>query len=142
MATAKEQIEEHLKLMVHPRTGVLKTARGDNAPELGQIFVWQETCAYAQKQLEQAWKAAVEAGVVPPEDELRARGEGEHIVAEDQRFSCIAKLTKPRAAFNRDAFLALIAKKFKIALPKLLPLVDQSMVPGKAALTKRVLEAS
>ena len=108
---------------------------------LTTIFVWQEISSFTEKKLKEAWSLAWEAGVIPSDDALRAAGEGEAIVCESDRFSCVAKVTKPRETFDRDKFIGELVRLYKLKRPALEALAEQCKSEGKAALSKRVLEA-
>lgn len=114
-----------------------------SAVYLTEIFAWQEICSHASTKLEEAWVRAHKVGVVPADDEMRKTA-GETIIAESDRFSCVAKVSKPRETFDRDKFINEVMRVYKLEPAEhavLMALVERCKVPGKAALSKRVLEA-
>jgi len=139
----KDQLVTGLNNLV---TVLAKKAPSDRKSNIGKylqdIFVWQEVNKLAADSLKEAWATAQTSGALPFDDELRNKGEGEHIVTESDMFSLVTKVMAPRQNFDRDLFIEKVAKKFKIPVATLTALADASKVDGKAALSKRVLEAA
>jgi hypothetical protein len=140
MQTVKEQIT----------AGLDKLVESLKAPELRKnegafyvhTFLWQELSSVADDKLKKAWASAQgQGGVIETDDEMRDRGEGEHIVSESGSFSCVAKVTKPRKVFDRDEFITKAALAFKVKPAKVIALLESCSKDGKAPLNKRILEA-
>lgn len=135
MAIFKDRIVEHLnkiQTVVFGRTKML-----NEETVLSQVFLWQEVCKLAKKNLELAWKATE-----LEEDDLRNLGVGEHIALESGVFSCIAKVGDGRSCFNKDKFILAVAKKHKIPVASLTAIAEKCKDKTKPVLEKRVLEAS
>ena len=140
MKTAKEQILE----------GVVDLAASIKVPELKKnegalyvnVFIWQEINRIAEDSLKKAWATAqAKDGVLVDDDEMRALGEGDHIVSESGTFSLVAKVSKPRQSFQKDDFIAAAARQFKTSPAKVLELYEKHCKDGKPALQKRIMEA-
>jgi hypothetical protein len=139
MTTVKEQIT----------AGLDKLVNSLKAPELRKnegtlyvhTFLWQELSSVADDKLKKAWAAAQgKDGVIETDDEMRARGLGEHIVSESGSFSCVAKVTTPRKTLDRDEFIAKAALAFKVKPALVIALLESCSKEGKYPLTKRILE--
>lgn len=137
----KTRLFEQLDTLAEPNGKVLKFKRGDNqGPILGRIYFWQETQKRAKSELEAAWKAAKDEGVVDSDEKLReAQGE-EKILIESDQFTLMAKVDKPRSTFSRDKFIESVAKKYKIDPAKLNAIAAACTTDGLAPLSKRVIE--
>jgi len=138
----KDRLTAQLDQLAAINGPVLKIKRGDNqGPLLGAIFLWQETVKEAKERLESAWKAAVDADIIPDDDSLREK-KGETIITESDQFSCVAEVEKPRKVFNRDKFIDAVAKKFKIDRARLdaIAVASPCTTDSKAPLSKRILE--
>ena len=130
--------------------GLDKLVGGLKAPELRknegkfyvETFLWQELSSIADKRLKESWAAAQgKDGVIETDDEMRARGTGEHIVSESGSFSCVAKLSAARKVFDRDRFIATAATTFKVKPAVIIAMLDKCTSDGKLPLNKRILEA-
>lgn len=119
---------------------ILSASNAMRSADYGAIFFWQEVGSLAEKKLKEAW-AAAQLKLLPDDEGMRALGEGEHIVAEDKRFSVVAKVSKPGERFDLDTFIAAVAKKYKADPVALKALADASKKQAKPSLSKRVLEA-
>lgn len=124
-----------------PRNGVLLSKPGDNAGSiLGKIFIWQETKRYADAQLKGAWQAAVAADLIPGDDALREGEKIEKTFGESKYFTIVAEVSEPRKTFDRDTFIATVAKKYRIDPGKLNAIAVECTKETKAPLAKKVLE--
>src|SRR4051812_16015247 len=98
-----------------PKAKILKVFKQDDlGPYFGPIYFWQEIRKYSEASYEAAWKLTQKAKVVPDDDALRDLGQGEHIIADSRVFSFIAKIDKPRDAFDPEKFIQVVAKKYKL----------------------------
>lgn len=135
--TLKDKLCAALESMVK----IVKPRDRTNAgPYLFDIWVYQEMCAFAEAKLKAAWKVAQDNGVISDDDTLRLAA-GETIVAESDKFSCVATVAAPGERFDKDVFIAKLAKKFKLEPSDIEAVMENSKLTNKAALTKRVLEA-
>lgn len=133
MAKIKDRIE----------AGVAEVYAGSNAlraSEFGRIYFWQEVSTLADAKLKKAWEAK-QGGHLPSDDDMRAAGEGDHVLERDKRFTVLAKVSKPRENFKLELFIAKLVKKHKLDAAALVALAETCKEPGKASLSKRVLEA-
>ena len=137
--TLREKIQQDLAASV---LTLKPQEKGNTGRTIWPIFYWQVVEDIASKGLKQAWEAAATEGVVNSDDQLRALGEGEHLVVDSNHFSVLASVSKPRLNFDRDLFLDKVAKKYKLDKAKLMVLAESCKVEGKAALSKRVVEAA
>jgi len=113
--------------------------RKNNGPYLFDIYYWQELSDLADKELKKAWKAATEAEVLEEDDTYR-QVLGETIAAESSSFSCVMKVSAPKKTIDKEAFLAAVSRKSRLAVSTLEALWEDHQKEGKAALSKRVLE--
>ena len=144
MATdIKRQIKSFLEGIHDSRVGgVRNPEKGNSGKLLFDIYTWQVVSDIAEEMLKAAYEQAQQrGGIMGDDDRLRLLGEGDHIVAESDKFSATAKVSKPRANFDREAFITDICKTFKLQESKVQACVKRSTKTGKASLTKRVLEA-
>lgn len=123
-------------------TSILGKSGKSNQKYLNVIYFWQEVSALADVGLKEAWREAQESGMVPSDNDMRALGEGDHMVVDTQHFSVLAKVSKPRANFDRDLFIAHLVKKYKLQKARLEALAETCKVPSKRALSKSVVEAA
>lgn len=139
MSAIKDRLDERL---VELPDKVLRARNGDNlGPVLGTVYVWQETLAYAKKELETAWKHLVTQNLIDSDEVLKAEGPGEeHILTESNSFSVIAKVSSPRKVFSKDKFIVAVARKYKLDPAKLTDLAETCMSESSPPLHKRVLE--
>jgi hypothetical protein len=122
---------------------VVKTYKEHKANSgLDILYFWQEISVFADNALKESWRSCQERGVIPSDDDMRALGEGEHIVIDSQLFSVLAKVSKPSERFDRDLFIATLVRKYKLNKAKLEAVADSCKVPCKASLSKSVVEAA
>lgn len=116
--------------------------KSNDAKYYQEIFAWQEIAALAEDRMKAAWKEAQgPAAVIEADDDMRARGVGDHIVSEAGNFSCVAKVANEGQRFDKEAFVELAAKKLKVPPSKIMALMMDATKPSKAALQKRIMEA-
>lgn len=132
--------ERIVTLVEDCRTGINSL----RSSKLGYLYFWQEVAALADDRLKQQWEKLQADGVLPSDDAMRALGEGDHIVKEDNRFTVTAKVSKEQQRFDRDLFIEAVAKKYKLKVSDLVALANTKECKklSKPSLTKRVLEAS
>lgn len=136
----KDRILEHL---VSPQMIKLNPERKNNKGGwLFEIFLWQTIGKHADQALKDAWAAAQREGVVPSDDELRELDQREdHIVAETDFFSVLAKVSAPRGKFDKEKFFDECAKTFKVDRRKVVAVAAKCTTEGNPALSKSVVEA-
>ena len=136
------RLEHHIAAMKDPKTGVVRCKRGDNLdPYFGRIWLAQELKSWAESELKAAWSAAQDDGLIEPDDELRAKGRGTHLVSDSASFSCTAKIDSPRGGFDKEQFILAVAKQYRIPLEELNAMAEGCKKDGTPPLTKRILEA-
>lgn len=136
-------LKDKLRAMLEGLAKVVKPRR-DKANEgsyLYDIWFFQEMESFACDRLKIAWEEAQNAGIIPSDDDMRKKI-GETMVAESDRFSCVATVASPSERFDKDLFIDNLLRTY----PKLDPanvqaIAERSKKGAKAALTKRVLEA-
>lgn len=135
--SALEKLHDYIRTTVAAFPAV---ERGNKGRMLHEIWVWQEVCALAGAAEKQAWQAAQlgEDSLIPPDAELRLES-GETIVADSAGYSCVVRVDKPRSAFDRDTFIALVCREYKIPAAEMLRLVERAKAEGTAPLTKRIV---
>jgi len=136
MATIKDTM---LKRVDDVRTGMnsLRTSH------YGDAFFWQELSSLADKKLKEAWavlQGAKASARVNDDDTLRALGAGDHVLDRTKRFVCMAKVTEPRKGLDEALLVATLAKKYKLDPVAVAAVIAACKVPGKPALSKRILE--
>ena len=104
-----------------------------------EAFIWQETIKFAEKKFKDAMSAVAET-VESTDDQLRRLDEGEHTVGTGTRFCVLAKIGAPRKNFDKEGFIATVARKWKIPVAKLEVVAETSVKDTKASLSKRVVE--
>lgn len=135
MATIKETI---LQRVEEVRQGLNSLKRSD----YGNLYFYQEVAAWAAKQEEAEWKKLQDAktGLLDSDDDMRALGEGPHIVASGKVLQVCASVSKPRSTFQLEAFIETLCKRFKLLPEKVVVIAEGSKAEGRAALSKRVVE--
>jgi hypothetical protein len=114
--------------------------RKTNSGVLFDIRKWQEAKSMAEKNLKQAWADAQAEGLVTTDDDMRALGEGTHVVTESGPFSVTAKVSTARSSIDADLLLSAIVSHFKCTPLVALNVIERGKKEGKPALEKRVLE--
>lgn len=104
-----------------------------------EAFVWQEALKFAEKKYKDAMVAVAEA-IEQTDDQLRRLDEGEHSVGAGAKFCVLAKISAPRSNFDKEGFIATVARKWKIPAAKLEVVAESSKKETKASLSKRVVE--
>ena len=137
--TLRDQIVKDLEASAMDRAPTEKSNAGK---VLWPIFFWQVVEEVATKLRKQSWEVASTEGVVKSDDQLRALGEGEHNVLDSNHFSVLASVTKPRMLFDRELFIANVAKKYKLDVGKLTVMAEACKIENKPALSKRIVEAA
>ena len=109
---------------------------------LHEIWIWQECASLAASAEKAAWQAAQlgDHSLIPPDAELR-EDTGESIVADSDSYSCLVRVDAPRATFDKETFIAIVSREYKIPAAELLRVVERSTKEGTAPLTKRVVPA-
>jgi len=128
----------HTTMAAYPNPD--QKARGNAGRMLHEIWIWQEAAALAASAEKAAWQAAQlgDNYLIPPDGELRDDA-GESVVADSPSYSCVVRVDAPRASFDRDTFIALVSRQYKIPAAELLRIVERSTKGGTAPLTKRVV---
>lgn len=117
--------------------------KGNTGNLFFDLLVWQTLCKLSADKLKEAWAVLQqENGLVPNDDDMRARGQGEHIIAETKKFSIVATVTKGRANFDAKSFALAAAEKWNCKPEDVLLLMLAHKPEGSPTLSKRVLEAS
>lgn len=106
---------------------------------LYRAFVLQTLASLAESGLKATWKSMETEGLLPDDEQLRAVP-GERIITESSHFSLMVKVSAPREVFDRDIFIARVAKKYKIPAASLAALAEQCYASSKAPLSRKVLE--
>lgn len=139
-ATPLEKLQDFIRVTVGSYTN--PEPRSNEGRLLHDIWVWQEVAALAGAAEKAAWQAAQlgDDALIPTDAELRGKA-GEAIVADSAAYSCIVRVDGPRKSFDRDTFIALVARKFKIPAADIAQLAELAKVEGASPLTKRVVPA-
>ena len=138
MTTVDDKIA--LQLIAFQKAVTNPDRKSNVGAALFEVYLWQQVLDRAEDNLETAWKALAEEGVIPTDDKLRTQATGDHIEAESEHFSCLVKIASGQNRFNKEDFIAAVAKKFKIPAPKLEALADTCKRKSNPSLTKKVLE--
>lgn len=135
----KDKLLAYVNAIGSPKSGVRNPSEKSNTGSaLFRAFVWQEISSHAEKEGKKAWAEVLEiAG--QDDDSLREHPQGESILLEGGAFSAIVKITAPRKTFSKEAFIAAVAKQYKIPVAKLEALAAKCVVEGKPPVSKRVL---
>jgi hypothetical protein len=132
--TVANKVEESLEAIQPPR--------GANYKALFEIAKWQAVCKLGESKLKVAWKTAQsEEGIIDSDDDLRALGEGTHIVLEQGRFSATAKVNAPRKTLDADALIEHMRRVHGVSAVDMARAFEACKKEGTAPLEKRVLEA-
>lgn len=116
--------------------------RSSSGKVLWNVYFWQVVGEIAAEKEKAAWKELQKAGgLVDDDDKLRSLSKGEHIAAESNKFTAMITVAAPRLNFDRDEFVAEVARKYRVAKKKLEALVEKCKHPGAAPLTKRIIES-
>lgn len=115
--------------------------RSNSGKLLWTIYFWQVVTELAKKRCENSWEEIQKAGgLVDSDDRLRELAAGEHIATESNKFTALIKLSEPRRTFNTEEFVSRAARKFRVPASKIEALIEDCKLPGKPALTKRIVE--
>jgi len=141
MNTIKEKITAGVLALMKPDAKIIRKFKDDDlGPYFSTIFFWQEVKKYSESALDAAWKIAASAKVVPDDDDLRDKGQGEHIISDSRQFSFIAKVDKPRQTFDQETFIKQLAERFKLNEELLTKMAANCLKDSKPPLSKRILE--
>lgn len=113
--------------------------RSNTGKLLWDIYLWQSVLAHAKKQHEKAWRAATANQLIPEDDELR-KSLGERIVLQTEKLACVVRVDPPRAYFDKEAFIFLLVKKYKLDFEEVVSLANECNKGTTPVLTKRVAE--
>jgi hypothetical protein len=136
-------LKEKLHAMLDGLAKVVKPKRDTaNAGSfLYDIWFFQEMEAFACDRLKIAWKVAQDQGIIPEDDDLRKK-QGETIVVDSDRFSCVATVASPAERFDKEVFIDNLVATFpKLKRADVEAVAERSKKKNKAQLTKRVIEA-
>lgn len=133
--TVTERVREALD-------GIVPSRGQANSALLFNVRKWQEAKVYAEAELKKAWKIVQKPiGSTETDDEMRARGTGEHIVSEAGQFSVTAKVASASRTLSIDALVIYMNREHDIPPGDMLRIIEECKVEGTASLSKRVLEA-
>ena len=107
---------------------------------IADVFFWETIEKLAGGKLDDAWRALVRNHLIPDDNHLREHVNGETVLSKTKHFVVEAKISNPRAIFDKDAFIRQVSEKFKVPKHKLDELAAQCVSHTRAPLTKRVLE--
>ena len=145
--TLKERIADDLyeagERIVRTVNGSKSGSAKDNlSPYLAEVFFWQEVASLANASLKEAWARTQEPnGPLQSDDVLRELDFGDNTVAATDSFVAVAKVSQPKTMFDKEAFIAAVAKRFKISATKLAEVAEKSVKESKPSLSKKVLES-
>lgn len=129
-------------------TGIGSTQSGVVNPDrkvpdgvlLGDIFTWQYISDQADAKLKAAWKAAQgNDGNIEKDDELRDLAVGDHVVAESPSFSCVVTIGEPKLNFDKEEFIRIVAKTYKLSEAELTTLASTCKKETAKSVSKKVL---
>ena len=130
--------ERVLRALPGPKSG---KAKDNLAPYLAEVFYWQEVVSMASASLKEAWARAQEPkGPLPGDDDMRGLDFGDNTVTSAGPFVVVAKVSQPKSMFDKEAFIATVAKRYKISEDRLKDLADKAVKESKPSLSKRVVE--
>jgi len=139
--TIKQSIISLLTTNLNSSSKIIKRYKEDDlGPYFGTIYYWQEIKKFSEAAHEAAWKTARAAKVIKEDDDLRDLGSGEHIIADSKLFSFIVKVDAPRKNFNRERFISVVAKRYKLNEAELAKIAADCFDDGTPPLSKRILE--
>src|SRR5687767_2651136 len=100
----KEKVENYIQTILME----IPSPKGNMVAYIHDIFVWQTVNKLAKSRLDKAWKAA-QPHIVPGDDDLREKGEGDFIFAEVGPYSVTVKVSQGRQMFSKDLFIDAVA---------------------------------
>lgn len=107
---------------------------------IGEAYLWDTVQELAASKSKAAWDTMEKEGFIPPKDLLREKGSGEVSLVSSDNFTVISKVTAPRASFDKDAFIDLVAKKFKIDKHKLVEASKSCTKESRAPVSLKIME--
>lgn len=130
-----DRVREALDAIVPPQRS--------NSAALFNIRKWQEAKVYAEAELKKAWKAAQKPiGDISTDEEMRAKGIGQHIVDEAGPFTVTAEVASPGMRLDLDELVMYMNRNHRVTPGDMLKALEASRKPSTAALSKRVIEVS
>lgn len=113
----------------------------DNVGALvGDIYLWETVSEIASDKARNGWKALQSEEFIPSKEEIRETVQGEKALVKTPSFVVLAKVTNPRTTFDRDKFIDLCSKKFKLDKHKLVELAATCVKETAAPTSLKVLE--
>jgi hypothetical protein len=103
---------------------------------LGEAFLWDTVKKYAEGRSKIAWDGMAAAGLV---DKTKLEP-GDHTIAESPGFKATAKVSEKVKRFSAQALAEAMNKRFKVAVPSALQMIEQAKVPTTSTVTLRVVE--
>lgn len=136
----KDQLHNYVDVIGEANAGITNPDRKDNVGALlFNAYIAQELCSYSEQKLKKAWLDLQDSGLVPSDDKLRDT-EGQILLEESNHFSAIVEVSAPSSRFDKETFIAEVARKFKLPTKKLEALAETCVKASKASLKKRILE--
>ena len=107
---------------------------------IGDAYFWDTVQDLAASKSRSAWSTLEKEGFIQNKDDIRNEVDGEKTLVHSPSFAVIAKVSNPRASFDKDAFITLVSSKFKIDKHKLVELAQDCTKQSKAPVSLKILE--
>ena len=117
-------------------------ARDNVGQFLGDIYLWETAAKFCATRKKEAWEAAVATDLVKDKEFYRGYPDSMSEVVSSPGFACTVKVSVPRKAFDRDAFINQVAKRFKIDKADLVQVAQRCMKEGAPSVSLTVMEKS
>lgn len=107
---------------------------------LGEAYLWDTIRDLAASKSKEAWSHLEKEKLIPSKEKLREDVGSEKCLVSSDNFSLVAKVSAPRENFDKDAFIDLVAKKYKIDKHKLVEASQTCVKPTAAPVSMKILE--
>jgi hypothetical protein len=111
--------------------------RSNTGIVIGEAFICDVVEKYAHAQSEAAWAKLETEEIINRTEDL---GEGDHTLAESQKFSVQLKQSKPRKNFKAEVLQTALQKKYRVPLHTSKEMIEAAKVPGNPVRTFKIVE--
>lgn len=116
-------------------------AKHNTGRQLSSAFVWDTIAKVAKSRSDGYWKEMeAKGGVLGSTIQEMNLGPGDHIVANSPSFDLRVKISNPVRRFTPQVLAERLHKKYKIAIPTALQMIEDAKVPGTSNVIAAIVE--